>query len=87
MPRAMNRDRHLPTVALVTCNSSATWVLAFSHTVRAAQDDARAHCQPLRRLAPPRPALECLPVLGTDRERSLGTTSGGTHTGALRVAG
>jgi len=46
----MNRDRHLPTVALVTCNSSATWVLVTPVAQRRTMRERTASpCAVLRR--------------------------------------
>jgi len=61
--------------------------LGIGHAARTAEHDPGAQGQTLRRGAPPGPALERLTVLRGDHERSLRTTSGGMHAGALRVAG
>src|ERR1017187_6776461 len=49
-PRLMNRDRHLPTVALVTCNSSAIWVLVTPLAQRSTMRERKATpCAVVRR--------------------------------------
>jgi hypothetical protein len=49
-PRLVNRDRHLRTVALVTCNSSATWVLVTPLAQRSTMRERKAKpCAVVRR--------------------------------------
>ena len=64
---ARNRARHLPTVCRDTPSCAATAL--FGAAVRARQHDPRPQRQRLRRLAPPRPPLQNLPLLGAQHQR------------------